>query len=142
WRAVLATGTVADRDWTRGAAALGGRVRVEALADCSRLYACARATLQMGGYNASYEALAAGLRPVIVPRRRPRREQELRAARLTAFGLADAVADDADVSSLVDLLERPRTVDAAAVAEAGFDLDGAARVAARLGHLARAVCAA
>lgn len=43
----------------------------------------------MGGYNTVCEALSLGKRLLIVPRVHPRREQEIRAARLAARGLAD-----------------------------------------------------
>ena len=43
------------------------------------LFARAAAVLCMAGYNSTLEALAAGRRPILVPRRSPRREQAIRA---------------------------------------------------------------
>ena len=51
--------------------------------------------VQMAGYNSTFEALAAGVRPVLVPRRSPRREQAIRAGRLASLGLADVVDERA-----------------------------------------------
>src|SRR6478609_1606545 len=55
----------------------------------------AGANVQMAGYNSTVESLAAGLRPVLVPRRTPCREQAIRAARLACLGLADMVDESA-----------------------------------------------
>jgi predicted glycosyltransferase len=93
----------------------------------------------MAGYNSTFEALQAGLRSVLVPRRRPRREQAIRADRLAARGLADVVEADASPEDLVRLLDRPRTLSAAAVARAAIDMRGADRAAARIRHAAHRV---
>jgi len=110
----------------------GGRGRVEVIADaagCVDLFSGASAVVQMAGYNSTFEALAAGIRPVLVPRRTPRREQAIRAARLAGLGLADIVDEDAGVEEVLWLLQRDRLLAPGAVAEAGITLDGADRAA-------------
>jgi predicted glycosyltransferase len=89
----------------------------------------------MAGYNSTLEALAAGQRPILVPRRSPRREQAIRAWRLAALGLADVVDEGAAAAEVDWLLGRWRLLEPGAVAAAGIDLDGARRAAARLGEL-------
>ncbi len=96
---------------------------------CRPLFARAEATVQMAGYNTTIEALAAGIRPILVPRRSPRREQAIRAARFSALGLADMVDRDADVHEISWLLSRPRRLQAGDLDAAGITLDGAARTA-------------
>jgi predicted glycosyltransferase len=100
--------------------------------DCSVLYAEAAASLQMAGYNSTYEALRAGLRPVLVPRRHPRREQAIRATRLQHLGLADVLDFGATPDEAHWLLEQPRRLPDGALEAAGVHTDGA-EVAA--GHL-------
>jgi predicted glycosyltransferase len=97
--------------------------------DCVGELTRASASLQMAGYNSTAEAIACGLRPILVPRRSPRREQAIRALRLSALGLADTVDEGAHPSEVAWLLDRPRLLDPAAVADAGIRLDGASRAA-------------
>jgi len=99
----------------------------------------ARATgvVQMAGYNTTFEALAAGLRPVLVPRRNPRREQAIRASRLTALGVADTVDEGVPAEEVDWLLGRDRLLPPGALAAAGIRLDGAERAAAAVTELAR-----
>ncbi len=104
--------------------------------DCSALYASAAASVQMGGYNSTYEAIVAGLRPLLVPRRAPRREQAIRAGRLACLGLADVLDPGAGPDEVRWLLDRPRLQTGWDLARSGLDVDGAARVAARLLELA------
>lgn len=104
----------------------------ESAADCSSRYAAALASVQMAGYNSTYEALAAGLRPILVPRRAPRREQAIRAQRLAALGLADVLDAGDGWDQLRWLLERPRRLAPDALARAGLDLAGADRAADRV----------
>ena len=109
---------------------------VGAVEHCGELMAIGAATLQMAGYNSTVEALAAGVRPLLVPRRHPRREQAIRSARLAALGLADTVDPDAGVDELSWLLRRPRRLHSRSLTEAGIDLDGAERTARVLADLA------
>jgi len=95
-------------------------------------FARAGAVLQMAGYNSTVEALAAGVRPILVPRRAPRREQAIRAARLAALGLADIVDEAASSDEVAWLLDQPRRLAPDACAKAGIQLDGAAVAAAGL----------
>lgn len=114
----------------------GGRLRVSTdVGSCSELYASSEAVLQMAGYNSTVEALGAGIRPILLPRRRPRREQAIRASRLAAWGLADVVDSGAAVDEVDWYLDQPRTVSPGALARAGITFDGADRTAARLGVL-------
>jgi predicted glycosyltransferase len=98
----------------------------------AQLFARAAGTVQMAGYNSTVEALAAGVRPVLVPRRNPRREQAIRAARLACLGLADIVDESASAAEVSWLLDQPRHVDADAYRRAGISFDGAAVAAERL----------
>jgi predicted glycosyltransferase len=91
----------------------------------------------MAGYNTTFEALAAGLRPVLVPRRNPRREQAIRASRLTALGVADTVDEGVPAEEVDWLLGRDRLLPPGALAAAGIRLDGAGRAAAAVLELAR-----
>ncbi len=144
WRAEVAVGPFADPAPIRRAArGLSGRLKVhEAMAECGALFARAGRVLQMAGYNSTIEAIAAGIRSVLVPRRFPRREQAIRAERLARLGLADVVDPDTRVDDLMPLLGRPRTVDRAEVARSGIDLRGAERAAGWLRLLAKDVRAA
>ena len=115
------------------AAATGGRVSVVRDAPgCVDLFARASGSIQMAGYNSTFEALAAGLRPVLVPRRSPRREQAIRACRLAALGVADIVDEDAPADEVAWLLRRDRLLPHRALAEAGIRLDGAETAASVL----------
>jgi predicted glycosyltransferase len=89
----------------------------------------AGAVVQMAGYNSTYEALAGGIRPILLPRRSPRREQAIRASRLAALGLADVLDDATTPSELAWLLGQDRSSDADRAARAGVRLDGAERAA-------------
>lgn len=104
--------------------------------DAPALTAGAGAVIQMAGYNSTVESLVAGVRPILVPRRSPRREQAIRAARLTALGLADMVDHGAAPEEVAWLLDRPRRLVPGAAAAAGVHLDGAAVAARRIAALA------
>jgi predicted glycosyltransferase len=145
-RAVLVAGPYAttcldDADLTRRG--LGGRIRlVRDTPGCGPLFARADRVVQMAGYNSTFECLAAGIRPVLVPRRTPRREQIIRATRLAALGLADVVDEPASAAEVAWLLRRPRTLGPSDLAAVGVRLDGATRAAAHLVALATAPTAA
>ncbi len=96
------------------------------VADCANLYAGAAATVQMAGYNSTYEAIVAGIRPVLVPRRSPRREQAIRATRLTSLGLADLVDFGSTTEEVAWLLRQPRRLTARAAIDRGISLEGVA----------------
>lgn len=111
------------------------RARLELRPDapgCGELFASAGSVVQMAGYNSTFESLAAGIRPVLVPRRSPRREQAIRAARLASLGLADIVDEGAPADEVAWLLRRPRRLAPGQLAAAGVHLDGARRAAQRL----------
>ncbi|MEZ5215282.1 MAG: hypothetical protein R2705_01765 [Ilumatobacteraceae bacterium] len=127
WRGLLVRGPLAPGD-DDPCAEFGGRLTIASSADGGmELYARSGASLQMAGYNSTIEALAAGLRPILVPRRAPRREQAIRSARLASLGLADVVDAGADADELTWLLHRPRRLLAGDLSRAGITLDGAAR---------------
>jgi predicted glycosyltransferase len=107
---------------------------VESVPSCADLYAIAGASLQMAGYNSTAEALVAGVRPLLMPRRSPRREQAIRAGRLAALGLADVVDYGTTAEELVWCLQRPRRLGPAALADVGINVDGAFEAAAALLH--------
>lgn len=132
-RALVIAGPYAKRGTVLDGHHLGRRVRLREAPDgCVDVFASAGAVLQMGGYNTTFEALSAGARPIVVPRRRPRREQVIRASRLSALGLADVV-DAGTTGHEVDwLLDQPRRLDPSALRLAGISLDGARLAARRL----------
>ena len=98
----------------------------------------AEAVLSMAGYNSTFEALAAGQRPILMPRRHPRREQAIRAERLHDLRLADVVHPGVDPAEVAGLLRQPRRLPEGALAAAGIRLDGAHCAARRLLALSKA----
>jgi len=137
---LFAPGPYAGAEAMRRLGALGsGRVRVVGPLDaCSQWFSRAGAILCMAGYNSTLEALVAGRRPILMPRRNPRREQAIRAARLQDLGLADVVEPSTDPAEVAALLQRPRTLPDGALETAGIDLDGARNAADRLQALSTA----
>ena len=98
--------------------------------DAEALIAGASAVVSMGGYNTVCEALALGVRLLVVPRVTPRREQLVRARLLSAAGMLDhLVPDELTPAALQDWLAsavggppRPARTGTA------VDLDGLARL--------------
>ena len=132
WRATALVGPYAD-NWSPSDPTVNGRITSRRnVRSCSKYFATSAAVLAMAGYNSTVEALTAGIRPILVPRRSPRREQAIRASRLAAMGLADVIDVGADAAEAAWLLDRPRTIEPGACAAAGLRLDGADRVARRL----------
>ncbi|TML42307.1 MAG: hypothetical protein E6G27_04925 [Actinobacteria bacterium] len=133
WRATLVTGPYADASATRRLVAdstARRRLRIDLdIPGCGPSFAGAGATLQMAGYNSTFEALAAGARPILVPRRHPRREQLIRASRLAALGLADVLDEDPTPADVSWLLDQPRHLPPERLETAGISLDGAQRTA-------------
>jgi predicted glycosyltransferase len=135
WTGVVAAGPYAGR---LDALSADVAARIEVATDvrgCAGLFASSEAVVQMAGYNSTVEALSVGHRPILVPRRQPRREQAIRAWRLAAWGLADVVDAGAGVDEVDWLLDQPRTVSPDALLRAGLTFDGATRTAARIGTL-------
>jgi len=129
-RAIVVAGPYAARP--EHELALASRVSLVTNAPgCLDLFTRAESVLQMAGYNSTVEALVAGIRPILLPRRSPRREQAIRASRLATLGLADVVDAGAAADEVAWLVQRRRTVTPAALHEAGISLNGAA-VAAEL----------
>ncbi len=135
WRVTIAAGHyVSMPELSQLVAASPARDRVTIVPrapGCAELFATGAATLQMAGYNATFEAIAAGRRPLLVPRRHPRVEQAIRANRLGERGLADVV-ESGDVDAVCCLLGAPRTLAPAECDAAGIDLRGAERAARAL----------
>jgi len=133
WSVMVSAGPYADTAaLARLVARSPARARIAMVTDvagCTSLFARAGAVLEMAGYNSTFEALAAGHRPILVPRQRPRVEQLIRAQRLAALGLADVVDEDAAPSTVTDLLDRPRRLAPEDLARSGITLDGACRAA-------------
>lgn len=137
---LFAPGPYAGADAMSRLGQLGSdRARVVSPLDaCGKWFSRAGAILCMSGYNSTLEALAAGQRPILIPRRIPRREQAIRAERLEGLGLADVVDPGADPSHVLPLLRRNRTISPVALRTAGIDLDGAGTAARRLYALNKA----
>lgn len=135
WRGTVLAGPYAGH-WIDRRPELRGRLTLNRNVDgCSPFFARSGAVIQMAGYNSTAESIAAGIRPILVPRRSPRREQAIRASRLAALGLADVVDEGADATEVAWLLDRPRTLDDDACERAGIRLDGARRAAKHLSRL-------
>ncbi|MGE3443028.1 MAG: hypothetical protein AB7L13_10365 [Acidimicrobiia bacterium] len=133
-------GSVVAGPYARDTVGLGSEIaeRVSFVAPqdgCAALYAGVGAVIQMAGYNSTLEALAAGVRPILVPRRSPRREQAIRACRLAAVGLADVVDETADPEEVAWLLDRPRRFNPSTLIDAHVRLDGASRAADAISRL-------
>jgi predicted glycosyltransferase len=80
-------------------------------ADLPRLLAESDAVVSMAGYNTTAEILQSGTSAVLLPRLAPRREQQIRAERLAALGLAESLEEPEPVSlraAIGRALTRPR----------------------------------
>lgn len=109
------------------------RVRVvRSIPSCADAFATAGFVVQMAGYNSTFESLLAGVRPILLPRRAPRREQAIRATRLSSLGLADVLDDASTPSELAWLLERSRSFDPQVLVQAGIRFGGAEQAASML----------
>ncbi|MEZ5977248.1 MAG: glycosyltransferase [Planctomycetota bacterium] len=108
WQSTIVTGPMLSLDAERRLRLAGRNVpNVEwhrFLDDLPQRMARADAVVSMAGYNTVAELLAARRRPVLLPRRRPRREQEIRAGALERLGLA-YVADERDPRGLRNCVE-------------------------------------
>ena len=136
-RTMLVAGPYATRYDASADDDLDGRLTVvRDVPGCVDLFARAGAVVQMAGYNSTVESLAAGVRPILVPRRSPRREQAIRASRLASMGLADVVDEHAPADEVAWLLGRSRELRAGQLEANGLRLDGAHRAASVLRSLA------
>jgi len=143
WRGALIAGPFADArclSQLMDCSPARGRIAVHTnVAGCSRWFAPAAAVLQMAGYNSTFEALQAGIRPVLLPRWQPRQEQLIRARLLAERGLAEVVSDDTDAGEVARLLSRSERLSSSALKAAGLECNGARRTAEILVQLARRV---
>ncbi len=108
----------------------GRRLRViEFVPELAPLLDRAEQVVAMGGYNTVCELLSAGHRPLLVPRTVPRREQWVRASRLSRLGLVDVLAPENLVPGAIrSWLETECVPDPAALE--GVDFGGLDRVVA------------
>lgn len=114
-----------------------GRIAIQTnVAGCSRWFSSAAAVLQMAGYNSTFESLQAGIRPVLLPRCRPRQEQMIRARLLAERGLAELVDATTDIEEATQLLRRPQRLSSSALTTAGIECNGARRAAEILVRMA------
>jgi predicted glycosyltransferase len=133
WKVTLLAGPYAQLESIRGwvsQSVANRRVRIEVdVPGCGPWFASAGAALQMAGYNSTFESLAAGIRPLLVPRRHPRTEQLLRAHRLAALGLADVLDQEVGAVAVSRLLDQPQSVTPEQLESAGISLNGARKAA-------------
>jgi predicted glycosyltransferase len=141
WNGLFIAGPFADADAIRDSfGAIADRVTLlQNPADSASLVASGRATVQMGGYNSVYETMAARVRPIVVPRQWPGREQVIRAQRLAVRGLADVVDPGRPLGDTPHLLDRNRWLAADDLERAGIDLNGVTRVAGLLQEMALSI---
>jgi predicted glycosyltransferase len=132
WRVTIAAGGYVDETWLANVIANSpARARLTTLQrapGCASLFSSAAATVQMAGYNTTFESIAAGRRPILVPRRFPRAEQLIRSERLRTRGLADVVGGGA-LDHVCELLLQPRLLEPDAARRGGIDCHGAERAA-------------
>ena len=132
WRVTIAAGGYVDMTWlSRVVAESSASARVSTLQrapGCAALFASAAATLQMAGYNTTFESIGAGRRPILVPRQVQRAEQTIRSDRLRTRDLADVVNGSA-IDEVCELLQSPRLLSPDAATRAGIDCRGAVRAA-------------
>ena len=67
---------------------------LEFVANPEPLLRCADRVVAMGGYNTIYEVLSFEKHVLVVPRSKPRHEQQIRASRLRSLGLIDVMPSD------------------------------------------------
>jgi predicted glycosyltransferase len=130
-RFIIVAGPYADH-LPRSADRSGRISVVRSVPGCAEVFATAGFVVQMAGYNSTFESLSAGVRPILLPRRAPRREQAIRASRLASLGLADVLDDASTPSELAWLLDRPRGLASSVLQKAGIHMDGASHSAAAL----------
>ncbi len=119
------------------AAALAARpelVVVPFADDAAAWVAEADAVVCMGGYNPVAEVLATSTPALVVPRVRPRAEQQVRAEALARRGLLDTL-DPADLSPAAVGDWLARALDGPRPARTGIRLDGLGAVTRRTGDL-------
>jgi predicted glycosyltransferase len=109
-----------------------------AVPDCASLIARATAVVAMGGYNTVCELLAAGTRPLIVPRTYPRVEQLIRAERLAELGAIDMLHPDSLSPQALAAWIDPMSDAPRPPARHGLDLDGLDRLPALVEELLKA----
>ena len=95
WETTLALGPLLDPERAlhirRRARVLGGVSVHTFLEDLPSRLAESDAVIGMAGYNTTAEILQSGVPAVLLPRTAPRREQELRAERLSRLGLVQSL---------------------------------------------------
>jgi len=117
----------------RQAARTGGLTLVEFTPDLLSYVAAADLVVSMAGYNTVCEILSLGARSLLIPRMRPRSEQQLRAELLAERGLVrmllpDDLSPDRLAAEVVAALATPRPA-------ATLDMGGLARVSQAIADL-------
>jgi predicted glycosyltransferase len=106
---------------------------VEFTPDLMSYLAAADVVVSMAGYNTACEILSLGVRAVLIPRVRPRQEQQLRAERLAERGLARMLLPDhLTPTRLANEIESALAVPPPV---APLDLGGLARVSRAIANL-------
>jgi predicted glycosyltransferase len=106
---------------------------IEFTPDLLSYLAAADLIVSMAGYNTVCEALTLGARLLLVPRMRPRAEQQIRAERLAALGLARVLLpEQLTAERLAHEIDLSLSMPRAAVT---LDLDGLTRVSRAIGAM-------
>jgi predicted glycosyltransferase len=106
---------------------------LEFTSDLTSYLAAADLVVSMAGYNTVCEALSLNARLLLVPRNQPRLEQQIRAERMAALGLARVLLpEQLTARKLAHEAEKSLNLPRATVA---LDMNGLARVASAIGTL-------
>ena len=104
--------------------------------DLAGAMAQADLVVSMGGYNTTCEILSTGSRALVLPRSHPRREQAIRAERLSQLGLVQTAPPEATApADLAARIEALLGGSPPAVRAGGLPLDGLERTCSALGEL-------
>ncbi len=135
-RSLIVTGPLMDQgDRARLvtlAADGGGSQVVEFVADLGSAMGAADAVVTMGGYNTLCEVVAQGAAAVVVPRRVPRREQEIRARLFAGRGLLRVVEPGEGFAERLTQALGAALAEGRPTTRRRLDLDGLPRVARAL----------
>jgi predicted glycosyltransferase len=121
------------RDLLRTATRADNLMFIEFTPDLLSYLAAADLVVSMAGYNTVCEILSLGARSLLIPRVRPRQEQQLRAERLAERGLAGVILpDDLTAESLAKAIESAMNLPAPHTL---LDLGGLPRVSRAIANL-------
>jgi predicted glycosyltransferase len=105
------------------------------IAEPMALFERAERVITMGGYNSVCEVVGYGKPALVVPRVRPRREQLIRARRLSALGAFDMLHPDDLTPAAISAWLARAPGDRSRDLQFRMDMDGLARASANLGRL-------